>query len=218
VNVLTGLFCARKWHLPLLGLLRKLPLLYIRASENMLDDIVEELKASMGARAVKRPQEREIKRFSVLDPKQAPAPQIQAVIASQGAELFKQSINAWENRIRGVPIVDIAADMQISIETAKALIKQAQEAVSEDLKEALAVNRELDLARLDGLIRYWYPLACQGDEGAAGVVLKCVGQRAKLTGAEALPEPGRQSPANVLVWIQNQLPSINRIVDSLPVE
>jgi hypothetical protein len=51
-----------------------------------------------------------------------------------------------------------------------------------------------------------------------GVVLKCLAQRSKLTGIEPQPDPGRSNPQNVLVWIQNQLPSINRIVDALPLE
>jgi hypothetical protein len=149
----------------------------------------------------------------------APAKRTQALIKLETPDSIKSALEAWDKRIHGMPIVDIAYQMNLSIEAARALIKEAHQAIAEDLKDALEVNRALDLARIDGLIASYYPAARQGDEHAATVVLKCLGHRAKLTGTEPR-EPNERSvhPQNVLVWIQNQMPSINALVDSLPVE
>jgi hypothetical protein len=108
--------------------------------------------------------------------------------------------------------------MGLSIEGTKALIKEAHDAIHEDLKTNLDLNRQLDLQRIDGLLQVYYPLARSGDPDSANVTLKCLAQRSKLTGIEPMPDPGRSNPQNVLVWIQSQLPSINKIVDALPAE
>jgi hypothetical protein len=87
------------------------------------------------------------------------------------------------------------------------------------LKEALELNRQLDLDRVDHLLSTWYPPAVQGDIDAAGVTLKLINARSRLTGTEPRQEPVQtQAPQNLLVWIQNSLPGINRIVDALPAE
>jgi hypothetical protein len=140
-------------------------------------------------------------------------------VEAQGPELTAEAITAWDQKVAGHAIIDIAHSMQVSIETAKYLIRQVQAAVTDDLKESVTQNRELDLQRIDRLIRAWYPAACDGDEGAAGVMIKLLAQRAKLTGASnEQTELKTMQPQNVLVWIQNSLPAINRIVDNLPIE
>ena len=106
--------------------------------------------------------------------------------------------------------------MGCSIETAKQLIAEAHAAISEDLKANLNLNRELDLARVDGLIASYYGPAKSGDTDSANIVLKCLSHRSTLTGNAALPDPGRSHPENVIIWLQNQLPSITKIVDALP--
>jgi hypothetical protein len=149
----------------------------------------------------------------------APAPRLSAVVDIQGPDLTAQAVAAWDARVRGEPIIDIAHQMNLSIASAKLLISEAHAAITEDLKEALDRNRQLDLARIDGLIKTYYPPARAGDGDCAQVVLKCLAQRSKLTGIEPLSTPHLSpQPQNVLVWIQNQLPMINKIVDALPVE
>jgi hypothetical protein len=149
----------------------------------------------------------------------APAPRLGAMIDTQGPELTREALAAWNRRIEGEAIVDIAHAMTMSIEGAKALINQAHAAIAEDLKDAVDRNRQLDLARIDGLLQTYYPRARQGDYDSANVVIKCMGHRAKLTGIEPLPAPHLSGqPQNVLIWIQQQLPTINKIVDALPVE
>ena len=149
---------------------------------------------------------------------EAPAPQLARVIEMRGPELTASALYAWNARINGEPIIDVANALGLSIVAAKALIREAHEAIAEDLKVALNQNRELDLARVDSLLKTYLPAAKAGDTDSAAIVLKCLAHRSKLTGTEPQPDPGRSKPENVLVWIQAQLPAINKIVDSLPVE
>jgi hypothetical protein len=148
----------------------------------------------------------------------APAPRLNGVAHDHGEELTAAALLAWQARVNGEPIVDVAHSLGLSIKAAKELIREAHEAIHEDLKENLNLNRQLDLARTDGILRAFYPQAQQGDVDSANVTIKALQHRAKLVGLEAPPDPGRSNPQNVLVWIQNSLPSINRIVDALPLE
>jgi hypothetical protein len=148
----------------------------------------------------------------------APAPRLNGMIAKHGAEPTEMALSAWEARVRGEPIINVAHSLGLSIEGAKKLIREAHDAIAEDLKTNLDLNRQLDLDRIDRLIGAYYPSAKAGEHDSANVVLRCLQQRSKLTGIEPQPDPGRSNPQSVLVWVQNQLPSINRIVDALPLE
>lgn len=154
---------------------------------------------------------------STLTP-DAPAPHLGDLIAELGPQRVLDALKAWDMRLQGQPINEVAHAFGLSIEGAKILIKEAHEAIREDLKESIEQNRSLDLARIDGLLQTWYPAAKAGDDKAAAITLKCIERRAKLTGTEPDERVDRTQPRNVLVWVQQQLPSINRLVDSLPVE
>jgi len=160
---------------------------------------------------------KELAKRTALAP-DAPAPALNAMVAEHGAEPTAQALEAYNARLAGHTIVDVAHQMGVSINLAKSLIRQAHDAICEDLKSNLEVNRTLDLGRIDAILSAHLPAATGGDTDSAKVVLRALTHRAKLTGAEPLPDPGRSNPQNVLVWIQSQLPSINRIVDSLPAE
>jgi hypothetical protein len=150
----------------------------------------------------------------------APAPALDTLVASRGLEPTERALAAWDQRISGSPIIDVAHSLGVSIELAKTLINEVHAAIHEDLRANLDLNRQIDLARVDSVIKGHLPAAKAGDPEAANVVLRAITTRAKLTGVEAESSPATrlQSPQNILVWIQNQLPSINRIVDSLPIE
>jgi hypothetical protein len=152
-----------------------------------------------------------------LSPDQ-PAKELAKVVEVRGEELTASAIHAWQKRLDGVPIVTVAHEMGVSIEGAKQLIKEAHAAISEDLKTNLAINRELDLERTDYILKAFLPAAKDGDRDSAAIVLKALSHRARLTGTEPQADPGRSKPENILVWIQAQLPAINKIVDSLPSE
>ena len=148
----------------------------------------------------------------------APAKRIAAVVERHGEEPTAVALLAWAARVNGEPIIDVAHRMGLSITAAKQLIKEAHTAIHEDLKENLNLNRQLDLDRVDGLLSTYYPAAKDGDVDAAKITLSALNHRAKLCGVEPLPDPGRSNPQGVLVWIQAQLPSINKLVDQLPLE
>jgi hypothetical protein len=151
-------------------------------------------------------------------PPDAPAPRLHDIIERDGEEPTAEALSAWESRVNGTPIIDIAHRLGLKIESAKKLIGEVHTAVHEDLKENLELNRRLDLERIDGMIQAFYPSARQGDVDCATVTLKCLQQRSKLTGIEAPPDPGRSNPQNILMWINTQMPNINRLVDSMPLE
>jgi hypothetical protein len=145
---------------------------------------------------------------------------LDALVERDGVNPTAQALAAWEARIKGSPVVDIAHAMGLSLDACKRLIKEAHDAVREDLKEALELNRSLDLQRIDGLLATYYPMARAGHEESAYITLAALKHRAKLTGTEPGSDrvPGSLAPQNVLVWIQNALPQINKIVDALPVD
>jgi hypothetical protein len=148
----------------------------------------------------------------------APAPRLGELAAEYGKGLTARALIAWGQRLQGASIIDVAHDLGVSIESAKALIKEVHDAVAEDLKENLEINRSLDLARIDALLATHMPRAKAGKVKSAQLVLRCLERRAKLTGIEPLPDPGRSHPQSVLIWIQEKLPSIDAIVRALPPE
>jgi hypothetical protein len=160
---------------------------------------------------------RDAEKRTPLSP-QAPSPRFNGVLAERGPELTKQALEAWSQRVAGTPVVDVAFGLGVSIELCKKLIKEVHEAIRDDLKDSLDLNRQLDLERVDGLINTFYKFARAGDTDSAAVVLRALQHRSKLTGIEPLPDPGRSHPVNVLNWINLQLPNIHKLVDSLPME
>jgi hypothetical protein len=187
-------------------------------NEKDFDQLIALLKAKRQARSQQRPPSaKAIDKRSQLNP-EAPAPRTSDAIAIHGLEPATRALEAWAARVNGTAIIDLAHEMGVSIGHAKKLIKEVHDAIHEDLKENLALNRALDLERIDGLLSRYYPQAKAGDPESAQVVLRALKHRAQLVGLEAPPDPGRSHPENVLIWIQNQLPQINRLVDSLPLE
>jgi hypothetical protein len=165
-----------------------------------------------------RPNKTEIARHTLVSP-DAPAPRTQSLIAKRGVEPTEQALDAWAARVQGKPIIDVAHELGVSIELAKTLIREVHEAIRDDLRDQLEVNRQLDLERIDGLIRTFYSQARQGCVDSAAITIRALQHRAKLTGIEPLPDPSRnKEPQNVLIWLQAQLPRINQIVDALPHE
>ena len=191
------------------------------SSDPQLDAIVEELRAGPGKekrRRNKYPALKSIDKRASLAP-EAPAPQTQALVATHGEEPTSRALEAWNARLSGAPIIDVAHQLGVSIELAKKLITEVHAAIYEDLKANLDLNRQLDLSRIDSLLKAFLPGAKAADPDAANVVLRALQHRAKLTGQEPESAPTRLTQPNaVMVWIQNQLPSINRIVDNLPIE
>jgi hypothetical protein len=192
------------------------------SDDPQLDAIVEELRATVKPKrkspAKVRPNAQEIATRTQLAP-DAPAPHTTDMIADWGQEPTTRAVEAWNARLSGMPIIDVAHQLGVSIELAKSLLREVHQAIYEDLKANVDLNRQLDLGRIDSIIQGHLPAAKEGDDKSANVVLRALQHRAQLTGQVAPPDPSRgPGPNNVLVWIQQQMPSINRIVDSLPLE
>jgi hypothetical protein len=182
------------------------------SEDSEIDELVAYIKASS------KPTKKELAKRTKLAP-DAPAPHLEAVIATQGLEPTTRAVEAWNARLAGHPIIDIAHDMGVSIELAKKLIQEVHTAIYEDLKTNIDLNRQLDLGRIDAIIRGHLPPAQAGNTDSANVVIRALSHRARLTGLEQPSDPARDgSPRNVMIWLTNQLPSINKIVDALPPE
>src|SRR5260370_40431560 len=122
---------------------------------------------------------------------EAPAPQTKALVAEQGEEPTARALEAWSARLEGAPIVDVAHQLGVSIELAKKLISEVHAAIYEDLKENIDLNRQLDLSRIDQLIKAYLGPARAGDDDAAGVVLRCLPRPEKVNRHEAGDRPTR---------------------------
>jgi hypothetical protein len=147
-----------------------------------------------------------------------PAPRFQALVDSYGPGPCALALEAWQARMGGSSIIQVACQAGLSIPRAKELIREVYEAIAEDLKEAIDLNRALDLARIDTIIASHLPRAQSGKVKSAQLVLRCLERRTKLIGLEPLPPPTQHNSQQVLVWIQEKMPSINLLVDSLPTE
>jgi len=148
----------------------------------------------------------------------APAPRLEKLVRDLGALPCARALRAWEARMMGESIIQVSTHLGLSIESTKALIREVHTAVAEDLKENLDLNRSLDLARIDALIAAHFPRAQAGKIKSAQLVLRCLERRTKLIGLEPLPAPSRGNSQSVLIWIQEKLPSINALVNTLPTE
>jgi hypothetical protein len=184
-----------------------------------LDRLVQALEAKPKAKGrwPDGPVSKTIAKRTQLSP-EAPAPRLNHVIAENGPEPTEKALKAWDARVNGESIIDVAHTMGVSLNLARQLINEVHQAIMEDLKESLDLNRTIDLQRLDGLIQAYYQPAREGDDRAASVLLKALQHRAKLTGQEPDQPTRVNNIENVQAWIIHQLPTINSIVDTLPVE
>lgn len=130
-------------------------------------------------RAKRKPKPEETRPISTPLAPDAPAPKTNALAATYGEELCAAALEAWSARVAGVPIIEVAHRLGVTIESARRLIREVHDAIAEDLKENLALNRQLDLERIDHLLHSYYSPALGGDVKSADVVLKLLNQRAK---------------------------------------
>jgi hypothetical protein len=147
-----------------------------------------------------------------------PAPRLQELVGKRGSLPTARALACWAARLNGNSPIEIAVNLGFTLEEVRDLIDEVHKALHEDLKENLDLNRQLDLSRIDSLISAHMPKAKSGKVKSAALILRALERRSKLTGIEPLPEPTRANQTNVLCWIQGQLPNINKLVDSLPVE
>jgi hypothetical protein len=184
---------------------------------DIMDNIDEQFEDALHREACARTEHLQLPAPDELAP-DAPAPRLQQLMRDCGPGPCARALAAWQARMNGDSILQVACDMGLSIPAAKALLREVYEAISEDLKENVDFNRQLDLARIDTLIAAHLPKAQSGKVKSAQLVLRALERRSKLIGLEPLPAPTHSSSQSVLIWIQSQMPSINKLVDSLPPE
>lgn len=100
----------------------------------------------------------------------------------QKIELQRQ---AWEMRLRGVPQVDIAAQLQVSQGYVSGLLKKAREELVEQNRLDAATATGEQVGRLDKMISALSAAAEAGDVKAVQALLAVEDRRAKLLGLDA---------------------------------
>lgn len=101
-------------------------------------------------------------------------------------------VEAAEKRKRAVELrklhysyEEIAEELCLSRTTVRDYVAKEMELLRKETAEQVQEMRDMELKRLDELLKSWFPLAKAGDEKAAGIVLKAQERRAKLVGLDA---------------------------------
>lgn len=105
-------------------------------------------------------------------------------IRAQNVRARQREEDALALRRAGHGYAEIGRRIGISRQGARNLVIKAYQALSEEMKEETAKARDVELDRNDAILTAWWDLAQQGDEKAAGVVLKALAQRHKILGLE----------------------------------
>lgn len=87
-------------------------------------------------------------------------------------------------RRAGHNYAEIGRRLGISRQSARDVVIRAYQQLSEEIAEETAKARDVEIDRNDAILTAWWDLAQQGDEKAAGVVLKALAQRHKILGLE----------------------------------
>ncbi|PPE69491.1 hypothetical protein C1702_11145 [Caldimonas thermodepolymerans] len=94
-------------------------------------------------------------------------------------------LQALELRKQGKNFEEIAAALGITKSAAWQLVDGALRDYNNAVKESVDELRQVTLLQLDDMLANWLPIARAGDDKAAGIVLKTLGERAKLMGLYA---------------------------------
>ncbi|MNU44084.1 hypothetical protein D3C71_328900 [compost metagenome] len=104
---------------------------------------------------------------------------------TQKAVTTDRRLEALDLRKRGKNFEEIGDALGITKSAAWQLVDGALKDYSEAVKESTDELRQITLLQLDQMLSAWLPVAKGGDDKAAGVVLKTLGERAKLMGLYA---------------------------------
>lgn len=101
-------------------------------------------------------------------------------------------LEATEKRKRAIALrkahysyQEIADELGLSKTRVRQYVAEAMDENRKETAEEAAEIREMELLRLDELLKAWFPMAKAGDDKAAGIVLKAQERRAKLLGLDA---------------------------------
>lgn len=109
------------------------------------------------------------------------------IISAMNIRMQERRYQVVQLRKQGYSVQQIAESLHCSADTVRDdLIKVLKVAVSE-YAETTEENRQLQIERLDGLLKKYYPLAESGSLAAAAMVLSIEQRRSKLLALD-LPE------------------------------
>ena len=106
---------------------------------------------------------------------------------AKAGKLAKQE-KALEHRIAGLSYRAIATKMGCSRTQAHTYVTEGLKESTSRIAKSADDLRDLELERLDTLIKGLYPKAKKGDPQAVDKILKVMEQRQKLTGIQAAPQ------------------------------
>lgn len=186
------------------------------------------------------PEEYELLTQSIL--KSRKPPRIQAIVnkileseITAGEEGLEIGAKVWQLRKKGWSRTEIRKELGIPQTVLDNCLREFELRMGLEAGRMMEHYRLLDDERIEDLMRYWLPIACEGkiriehmrSNGetyteldfdrplkAAFWVLAAVNQRLKLMMA-ARPEGARESQTNVLVWLQNVMPGIQKVVQNV---
>ena len=105
-------------------------------------------------------------------------------IRSREVGARKHEEQALALRRAGHGYAEIGRRIGLTRQGARAVVMRAYSQLSEEIMEETAKAREVELDRNDAILTAWWDAAQQGDDKAAGIVLKALAQRHKILGLE----------------------------------
>jgi hypothetical protein len=147
-------------------------------------------------------------------------------------------LRAWELRKAGKSKRAIVKEMGIDATVLDTCLQEYETRLGMEAGRMMEHYRNLDDERIEDLMAYWLPIAQHGRiriehvrDGevysevdfdrplkAAYWVLHAMSMRLKLMMASRPEGTARDSNTNVLVWLQNVLPSVSRVVQEVETE
>ena len=123
------------------------------------------------------------------------------------AERETRCADAWALRLEGLSIRAIAERLNISVSAVSEYLRRALEELKATSHEGAETWRQIELERLDGLLRTWQPVSnnpAHPEAGkAAAIVIRAIEAQSRLlglfepVGAEASPEPDAEKEPEV---------------------
>lgn len=117
---------------------------------------------------------------SVLKLKRVAARASQKLLDAKNLREIERRYQIWDMRKQGHSIRDISISLGVTDKTIRAdLVTVAKRHISE-LSETVEESRQLQIERLDGMLKQYQPLAEAGNLSAAAMVLSIESRRSKL--------------------------------------
>lgn len=113
----------------------------------------------------------------------------------------------FEMRRDGHTIHEIAVALKISDPTVSEHLKRVLDRTVADIAESAEQNRQLQIDRLDKMLKKYMPLAEQGNMGAASLVLTIEARRSKLLALD-MPETKKLDVTGIREYVGIDVESV----------